>query len=142
MSPFLWSPFLWDADSSDYSGYPQAWRVTNVSLDTTNSVDAIGIETSSDLAVLTIADSWDWEDVQSHLTALQAKFNAYLEFIESGQIWESYPRAVGRRISIDLVSRFPLPKAAVDFLGEVTPIAGQLGIIVRHRTFSGSGSHT
>jgi hypothetical protein len=36
--------------------------------------------------VLSIIDSWAWEEEEeAHLLALQDKFNAYLEFVESGK---------------------------------------------------------
>ena len=77
-----------------------------MTLETVETVDAIGIEDATQHAVLTIADSWDWEDERIHLSALQDKLNAYFEFIESGQIWEFYPTAHGKRIRIDVVFRF------------------------------------
>jgi hypothetical protein len=67
-----------------------------MSLDQPNKVDAIGLEKGTDQTVLTIADSWDWTDEPKHLIALQAKLNSYLEFIESGQVWDEYPTAKGK----------------------------------------------
>jgi len=58
-----------------------------MSLEKTDTVDAVGVENDSLQAVLTIADSWDWTEEQKHLSALQAKLNAYFGFIECGQIW-------------------------------------------------------
>ena len=43
-----------------------------------------------------------WDDSE-HLLLLQEKLNSYLAFIESGEIYESYPRAMGRQLVIDLV---------------------------------------
>jgi hypothetical protein len=56
-----------------------------MTLDTPDTVDAMGIEIGSGLAVLTIADELDWRDERAHLLALQTKLNAYFAFIESGQ---------------------------------------------------------
>ena len=78
-----------------------------MSLDQPNKVDAIGLDNETDQTVLTIADSWDWNNEPKHLIALQAKLNAYLEFIESGQVWDEYPTAKGKNLRIDVVFRFP-----------------------------------
>lgn len=48
-------------------------------------VDAIGIVRTG-MVVLTILDSWDWEEAKSHLLALQSKLNAYFDFIEEGKL--------------------------------------------------------
>ena len=42
---------------------------------------------------LMIADHLDWENELQHLTLLQDKINAYVSFIESGQIYSVYPDA-------------------------------------------------
>jgi hypothetical protein len=109
-----------------------------MSLDKTSIVDAIGIENKTGAAVLTIADSWDWNEVHEHLIALQSKLNAYLEFIESGQIWDDYPAARGRQLVIDVVSRFPPPKAATDFMEKAGLVAGQLNVVLRQTTYPGA----
>ncbi|PWU17391.1 MAG: hypothetical protein C5B50_11435 [Verrucomicrobia bacterium] len=77
-------------------------------LDNPKTVDAAGIEKETEFAVLTIADSWDWEDERQHLEALQTKLNAYFNFIESGQIRHSYPEAAGRKVVIEIVGKYPL----------------------------------
>lgn len=87
-----------------------------MALDKIDSVDAVGIETSTDSIVLTIADSWDWSDEGAHLLALQAKLNSYFDFIEDGQLVESYPSAVGRRQVIDVITRYPLPAIGMTLL--------------------------
>lgn len=104
-----------------------------MSLETTSSVDAVGIENESGFAVLTIMDSWDWSDERNHLLALQAKINAYFQFIEGGQIWISYPAAIGRTIVIEVVCRFPLPNSATKLLHSANNVAADLDVAVRHR---------
>lgn len=109
-----------------------------MSLESTDSVDAIGIDRETGYIVLTIADAWEWSDITAHLQALQAKLNAYFEFIESGQIWESYPSAKQRQLVIDIVMRFPPPSAANQFLSKATVVAKELNVILRHRYFDGT----
>ncbi len=105
-----------------------------MSLDNARTIDAIGIDNESGFAVLTIADSWGWADPQAHLLALQTKINSYFEFIECGQISESYPVADGRQLVIDVVSRFPPPPFALDLFQKSSEAASQLNVLVRQRT--------
>jgi hypothetical protein len=104
-----------------------------MSLDHTNTVDAVGIDRASGEATLTIADSWDWSDFSRHLLALQEKLNAYFAFIESGEIYTSYPNAIDRKLTIEIVGRYPLPVSANGFLREATVCAEQLHVEVRFR---------
>jgi len=108
-----------------------------MALDKPEVVDAIGIEDATGSAVLTIADSWDWEDEGRHLLALQAKLNSYFEFIESGQVWESHPGARSRELVVELVTRFPLPDAAQELLRRASEASSDLGIRIRTRHYPG-----
>jgi hypothetical protein len=60
-------------------------------------VDVISIDLNGN-AVLTISDDLTWDDKNEHLLALQNKINAYLGFIESGNIYEEYPNAKDRML--------------------------------------------
>jgi len=102
-----------------------------MSLEKTNTVDAVGIEKATGKVVLTIADSWNWQDEAAHLSALKEKLNAYGNFIESGEIWESYPQSQGRKVVIDVVSRFPVPMTAMNFLKRVSALFGDAGTELR-----------
>ena len=104
-----------------------------MAIDKTDTVDAVGIENNTGVVVLTIADQWDWGDERRHLLALQAKLNAYFGFIESGQIWESYPDFVGRQVVIDVVGRFPLPQIGSELLKRASDACSSLGVTIRSR---------
>lgn len=88
--------------------------------------------------ILTITDSWDWSDERQHLLALQDKLNSYLDFIESGQIFEEYPNAKGRKLVIDVVTRFPLPEIGVQFLEKANQACADLGVKARNTYYPGS----
>jgi hypothetical protein len=102
-------------------------------LENTNVLDAVGTEVESGCVVLSIFDSWTWEDEDQHLAALQDKLNAYFEFIESEQIKTEYPSANGRQIRIDLLSRFPIPPRAESFLEMAADVASELGVAITQR---------
>jgi hypothetical protein len=48
---------------------------------------------------------------------LQGKTNLYLHWIDSGQFYEKYPRAVGMRIVISIAAVFALSAEAQRFFG-------------------------
>ena len=104
-----------------------------MSLDNVEVVDAVGIEISDGTVVLSIIDAWDWNDQPRHLHALQNKINAYFGFVESGEIYESYPEASGQTLRIDIVCKFPIPDAGLIFLEKASVVAAELNLTVTHR---------
>ena len=104
-----------------------------MSLDNVQAIDAIGVDNATGAVVLSIIDYWDWSDERPHLVALQEKLNAYFEFVESGQVLQSYPDATGRKLCIDLIMRHPLADAGVSLLEKATTIAKQLDIAITSR---------
>lgn len=129
-------------DPSENQNEPEAiQRVepgsNTTSLDNPNIVDAIGTEKTTGDIILTITDSWDWIDVRQHLLALQAKLNSYFNFIESGQIFREYPNAKGRKIVIDVITRFPMPEIGLGLLEKANEACTDLGVKVRNRHYPG-----
>ena len=108
-----------------------------MALEDTNLVDAAGIERETGFVVLSLTDAWDWADEQEHLKALQAKFNVYLGFVESGEILETFPEAAFKPIVFNWVCKQPLPAIGEDFLSHVSDVCKKVGIQVRHVTFPG-----
>jgi hypothetical protein len=104
-----------------------------MSLDNSSVVDAVGIEKADGSVVLSIIDSWGWEDESYHLEALQEKLNAYFGFVESGQIYESYPDAVGKALRIDVIGRYPIPTVGIAFLEKASAVASKLQIAITNR---------
>lgn len=109
-----------------------------MALDNPNVIDAAGIEMETGSVILTIIDSWDWKDERKHLLALQAKLNAYFGFIESGEIWESYPEAVGRGLTINVVGKNPIPQIGLDLLKIASEACAVLGVKIHSEYYSGS----
>ncbi len=109
-----------------------------MSLKEANKVDAMGLESATGHAVLTIADSWNWTDEHGHLLALQEKLNAYFQFIESGQVWDSYPAGKDKQLRINVVFRFAPPAVATEFLARAADVASELDVLVSYETFEGT----
>ncbi len=108
-----------------------------MTLDKTNVVDAVGTDKATDAVILTIIDHWDWNDERSHLVALQEKLNSYFEFVESGQVYVSYPEGSGKSVCIDVVARYPIPAAGQALLDKASAVAAQLGMAVTSRVHPG-----
>lgn len=101
-----------------------------MSLDNPKVIDAIGLENATDTVVLTIVDSWGWENESVHLYTLQDKLNSYFEFVESKQIFEEYPIALGRNLRIDVIGKHPLPRSGELFFKQACDVAKELELAV------------
>jgi hypothetical protein len=99
-----------------------------LSVEQMDVVDALGVDEATDVAILLISDHLDWADITGHLSLLQGKINAYLSFIESGEIVTSYPSANGRKLAIELFFQHEPPAEVGRFLEAVRSALGNLGI--------------
>ncbi len=87
-----------------------------MSIEDKDRIDFIGTRKSTGEIVLTISDHLNWDDSYSHLLMLQDKLNAYIQFIESGQILSDYPQSKGKRIVIEIVSKFEYNDIGNEFI--------------------------
>ncbi|WP_179950121.1 DUF6572 domain-containing protein [Bradyrhizobium sp.] len=94
-----------------------------MSVDQADTIDVATIDKASGELWLTISDHLPWDDNEGdHLVLLQNKLNAYLRFIESGEIFKKVPDAKGRGIVINLVGNFPLSHKADFFYGKARAV--------------------
>jgi hypothetical protein len=78
-----------------------------------DKIDRLAFNRQNGDVLLVISDHLDWDESEGeHLLALQGKLNTYLEFVESGQLYTEYPRAIGKRIIFYVVGKFPLSDEA------------------------------
>ena len=88
-----------------------------MSISETETVDFATIDKATGDVWLVITDHLPWdEDEGGHLLLLQDKLNAYLRFIESGEMLQQFPQLGGRRICIVLAGKFPLSDRAQRFI--------------------------
>jgi hypothetical protein len=81
-----------------------------------DKVDRLAFNRKNGDVHLVISDHLDWNQNEGeHLLVLQGKLNTYLEFVESGQLYAKYPRAVGKKIIFDVIGKFPLSDEARKF---------------------------
>lgn len=99
-----------------------------------NVVDFVSMR-SDGRAVLTVSDHLAWSADGDHPLALQSKLNDYLAFIESGQIYESYPDARGKEIEIQVVLEHSPPADGLRFLERAREAIVAAGFYLSWRTF-------
>lgn len=88
----------------------------------TDQIDAIGIDKKSQSVVLTISDHLTWEEPQDHLLLLQEKLNTYIRFYESEEIFETYPKAVGKEVIVEIIGKYPLIPDGEEFIQQAKEI--------------------
>jgi hypothetical protein len=100
-----------------------------------NVIDFVGTDVLGN-AVLTITDHLSWDKAGEHLHSLQEKLNAYLRFIESGEIYQKFPTMRERPVVIDVVVKFPVPQSAQWFFTKASAAIGDAGFKLSVRQFS------
>ena len=105
-----------------------------MSIDQTDVVDSISLDPRSDEIYLTISDHLPWaEDAKTHMFLLQEKVNEYLRFIESGEIYETYPAAKGRPLVIEVVGKYRMNREAEAFFERVVDFLHSAGYKIQFR---------
>lgn len=103
-----------------------------MSVDQADMIDFATVDKASGDLWLTISDHLRWDDNEgNHLVLLQNKLNAYLRFVESGEVFKKVPDSRGRSIVINLVGKFPLSPQADSFLGKVRAAINSEGFRLR-----------
>jgi hypothetical protein len=98
-----------------------------MSIEQQNTIDVIGIDKETNQVILTISDHLEWQE-NNHLVLLQEKINAYLRFIESGEINESYPDAKNKSVVIKIRALHKPNREARSFLEKVKRIIEGAGM--------------
>ena len=79
---------------------------------------------------LTIADALEWD--ADHLRLLQEKLNAYLAFVESGELYSAYPSAADRPVVLDLRLRHRPDAEATRFLEQACALIGKAAFALHY----------
>ncbi|GIK54326.1 MAG: hypothetical protein BroJett014_32990 [Planctomycetota bacterium] len=107
-----------------------------MAVEDTDVVDFITDERATGALVLTIVDSLSWEplDEQVHLELLQAKLNAYLRFLESGEVLRHCPDACSKELVIEVTfMNHPSPRG-LKILASARAIIEEAGFSLRLRS--------
>ncbi len=107
-----------------------------MSIEQTKVIDFIGTDNKTGNINLGISDHLDWKDPKNeHLLILQEKINTYLAFIESGQLYQEYPSAKGKKIIIRIIGKYPLNSEAEKFYKISSGIVAEAGFELRFELF-------
>ena len=106
-----------------------------MSVDQPDVVDIISKSQSGEI-VLTISDHLAWADTHGHLRMLQEKINTYLRFLESGEIYQRYPDAIGSKLTIEVVFQLEPNLEARSFLSKARAIVEGAGFGFEFELFS------
>ncbi len=79
-------------------------------------VDVVSHDPKTDRVVLSMVETRPWGDHGASLPDLQEKLNAYLNYVEGGQLWSDYPAMKGKKVAFRLHTQFPLTKREEDFV--------------------------
>ncbi len=109
-----------------------------MSVDNFDVIDIVSIDKRTGDAILTVSDHLDWSDSIQHQTILQTKFNAYLAFVESGEILTRYPYVAGRSIVFSVVFKFRPDRAGREFLAKAQKVIESAGFCLRYEVFAES----
>lgn len=66
-----------------------------MSIEDSKVIDIIGMAPDGSFVTLTATDHLEW-GTREHLMMIQEKLNSYLAFIESGELFDTYPNAKGK----------------------------------------------
>ena len=102
-------------------------------IDQLDKIDIVSTDKQGNVT-LHIADHYDWNSEKEHILLLQYKLNAYLQFIESGQIFEVYPLSTDKKIAIEIVFKYHPPESSIIYLQRFEEIVGELGFPLSWRT--------
>ncbi|MFZ5531627.1 MAG: DUF6572 domain-containing protein [Pseudomonadota bacterium] len=97
-----------------------------MAINKTDVIDAIGTDIDTGMVVLSLICAE--EMTPEALLLVQEKLNSYLTFIESGEIYSSYPSAKGKDLHIRIYSQFRPQGMAAEFLALAEPIVTGAGI--------------
>ncbi|MFH1712178.1 MAG: DUF6572 domain-containing protein [Patescibacteria group bacterium] len=105
-----------------------------MSINEANKIDFLAFTNDGQGVHLVITDHHDWTtDEQAHLFLLQEKINAYLAFIESGEIYKNSPECEDKVITIKISFKHPPTDHACDFLKKAEQVINKININLDYR---------
>jgi hypothetical protein len=93
-------------------------------------IDYIGIDAVSGAVHLTIVNALEWNAAKLRL--LQMKLNAYLAFVESGELYSAYPGAAGRPVVLDVRLTYWPDADATLFLERAAELIAKAGLTLQY----------
>jgi hypothetical protein len=98
-----------------------------MSIEQRKVIDFVGTDKVDGHVTLTISDHLPWLPDNEHLLILQDKINDYLAFLQSGEIYDSYPKAHGQEIEIQVICQYPPTEDGFKFLKSASETVREAG---------------
>jgi hypothetical protein len=105
-----------------------------MSVDNSNTIDIASLDREANVVCLTVSDHLPWAASLDHQFILQEKLNAYLRFIESGELIEKFPDYEGLPVLIDVRFLHAPDEAALLFLGKAQTAIEKAGFSFSYGT--------
>ena len=112
-----------------------------MAVDDSKVVDFVSIDSKRERAFLTISDHLDWVDGDEHQLILQRKLNAYLAFVESGELIERFPDAKGLPVVFDIRFMHEPDESGLRFLERAREVVVSAGFSLSFKTLGSSYLH-
>lgn len=93
-----------------------------MSIEQNLTIDYVGKYNDKNAVILAIFDELDWSDEGSHLQKLQDKINAYLQYVEEGQLKENYPELASLPVCIEILSKHDYPQTGHEYLSRAAEL--------------------
>jgi hypothetical protein len=97
-----------------------------MSIENLEIIDVVSTDNNGNV-ILTISDHSEWDSKNEHLLILQDKINTYLSAIESGDLYEKYPKAKYKNISIRVITLYDPNHDGREFLDKTKVMLEKAG---------------
>ena len=99
-----------------------------MAVDDLNVIDMVGT-TTENIITLTISDHLDWTNIEEHLFLLQSKLNTYIQYIESGDLYQNFASGKDKSVAIRIYFKNePKDKLIFSFLEQVSNKLNEINI--------------
>lgn len=107
-----------------------------MTIENVNIVDSIGTDLESKKVILTISDHLEWAN-DEHLLLLQEKLNTYIQFVESGELRESYPvYEKSFNVEFSLICKHKPTEKSIDVLKKFQSALAEMNIEFKYEVIS------
>jgi hypothetical protein len=111
-----------------------------MAIDDLDKIDLLVTDNEKTLVRLIITDHLDWEEFDEgpHLEVLQDKINAYLHFVEDGQLHRERPDLKGLPVIIEVAAKYAPSEEALKFYRLAGPLVAEGGASLQLKVGSGN----
>ncbi|WP_431067660.1 DUF6572 domain-containing protein [Methylotuvimicrobium sp.] len=103
-----------------------------MSIEDAQVIDIISSAPDGNSVTLTVTDHLEWGNSE-HLIKIQDKLNTYLSFMESGEIYNSYPKAKGKELKLEVVCKYEPDEEGKKLLALCEEVISNAGFSFEYR---------